>query len=136
MLQNQLSLFDNIQIPAEQEKRFIFGKEYRRLNLLSPKTCKHKPVWVNDAICEGYEPGANTFEIYFDTEKERDEYLDELNQVCGTDDKGNNFDGYHKIWNHKNNNSWDYGIQRLWTKSVFNRESEHSKQFVSDFLKK
>jgi len=52
MLKNQLSLFDNIQIPAEQEKKFILGKEYRRLLLLSPKTNTHKPVWINDAACE------------------------------------------------------------------------------------
>jgi hypothetical protein len=136
MLKNQLSLFDNIQIPAEQEKRFICGKEYRRLNLLSPKTCQHKPVWVNDAICEGYEAAAETFEIYFDNEKDRDEYLDELNQVCGIDNKGNNFDGYHKIWNYRNDKKFDYGIQRLWTKSIFNRECEYSKSILSEYLNK
>lgn len=131
MLPNQMSLFDVVE---ELGKRiYICGKEYQLLSLLSPLPInKRFKIYVNHAPCEWYDPTADITENYFLSEADRDQYLDELNQVCGVDKNGNNLDGWHKCDNHKNNNSWYYGIQRLWTKSIYNRESEYSKRILSE----
>jgi len=127
----QLELFEDLQI-QEQTKRFICGKEYRKLNLLTPYSCQHKNIWVNDAVCKGYEAGKENFEVYFDNEKDRDKYLNELNKVCGVDENGNNLDWYFKIWNYIQTNKWDFWIQRIWIKSIFHPEW----QYLREKLKK
>ena len=80
----------------------VHGREYRSLNLLRPKSCTHAPVYVNDAMCRGYEPGEPCREIYFETKELRDIYLRELNEIDGTDRHGNNICGWVPVGDYQN----------------------------------
>ena len=127
-----MSLFDVVE---ELGKRiYICGKEYQLLSLLSPLPInKRFKIYVNHAPCEWYDPTADITENYFLSEADRDQYLDELNQVCGVDKNGNNLDGWHKCDNHQDNKFINW-IRRLWSESVWNTENSNRGKILEEII--
>lgn len=129
MLPNQMSLFDVVE---DAKNIYVCGKEYQLLNLLTPKNNRLK-IYINHAPCKWYDPSADITENYFLNQEDRDQYLDELNQVCGVDKNGNNLDGWHKCDDHQDNKFINW-IRRLWSESVWNTENPNRGKILEEII--
>jgi hypothetical protein len=60
------------------ENIFIDGKEYRLLTLLG--RYKHIKTFINDLMCEGYDPGSITDRYFLNQEEQEKEFIDFYHQ--------------------------------------------------------